>query len=109
MLSKLKRIMRQLGRSKPGRRFVDHYHRNNRTETKTAWKSFLVVTLGVLMVAAGLVLALWPVLPGFLFWIPGFALIASQIKSVAVMLDKLECATRDVYRKIKRRVSHRRL
>lgn len=100
MISNLKSLLRQLRQSKPGQRFVDHYHRNNRQPSKFAGKSWLLVTLGVVMTAGGLVLSLPPGVPGFLLWIPGLALIASQKKTVAVALDRAECAARDLYHKI---------
>lgn len=106
MISKLKRITQQLRRSKPGYRFVDHYHQNKHKNT-SAWKRWLVIMLGILMAMAGLVLSLPPGMPGFLLWIPGLALVASQVKPVAVALDKLECAVRNLYHKIVKRFSGR--
>lgn len=107
MISKLKKTIRQLRRSKPGRRFVDHYHQNKHKNTN-AWKRWLVIILGTVMTMAGLVLSLPPAMPGFLLWIPGLALVASQVKPVAVVLDKLECAVRNLYHKIVKRFSSRR-
>ncbi len=107
MISRLKKIMRQLRRSKPGRRFVDHYHQNKHKNTN-AWKRWLLIILGTVMAMAGLVLSLPPGMPGFLLWIPGLALVASQVKPVAVALDKLECAVRNLYHKIVDRFSGRR-
>ncbi|MCA1805400.1 MAG: hypothetical protein LC646_08725 [Xanthomonadaceae bacterium] len=83
MISKLKRITRQLRRSKPGNRFVDHYHQNKHKNTN-AWKRWLVIVLGVVMAMAGLVLSLPP------------------------GLDKLECAVRNLYHKIVKFFSGRR-
>lgn len=97
MRSKLHKVRKELSQSRPGRRFVDHYNRNTNQPT---WKAWLIVTLGILMVVAGLVLSLPPGLPGFLLWVPGFALIASQIRIVAVILDRLECKIRDIYKKL---------
>ncbi len=108
MISKLKKITRQLRRSKPGRRFVDHYHQNKHKNTN-AWKRWLIISLGTVMTMAGLVLSLPPAMPGFLLWIPGLALVASQVKAVAVVLDKLECAARSLYHKIVKFFSGRRV
>lgn len=105
MISWLKKITRQLGHSRPGRRFLDHYHRS---ESPSLWKSWLLVALGGVLVVVGVVISLPPLLPGFLLWIPGFALIASQIKTVAIALDKLECAIRELVHKMKRGFSRRR-
>jgi hypothetical protein len=107
MISKLKKITRQLRHGKPGRRFVDHYHRNKHKNTNV-WKRWLVIVLGAVMAMAGLILSLPPGMPGFLLWIPGLALVASQVKAVAVAIDKLECAVRSLYHKIVRRFSSRR-
>ena len=107
MISKLKKTMRQLRHSKPGRRFVDHYHQKKHDNT-SAWKRWLVIILGMVMTLAGLVLSLPPGMPGFLLWMPGLALVASQVKAVAIALDKLECAVRNLYHKIVKRFSGRR-
>ena len=107
MISKLKKITRQLRRSKPGRRFVDHYHQNKHKNTNV-WKRWLVIILGIVMAMAGLVLSLPPGMPGFLLWIPGLALVASQVKAVALVLDKVECAVRNLYHKIAKFFSGKR-
>lgn len=107
MISKLKKIMRQLRRGKPGRRFVEHYHQHKHHNTRP-WKRWLVILLGMAMTLAGLVFSLPPGMPGFLLWIPGFALVASQVKAVAVALDKLECAVRNLHHAFVKRVSGRR-
>lgn len=106
MFSKLKRITRQLRRSKPGRRFADDYHQNKHKNTST-WKRWLLILLGMVMAMAGLILSLPPAMPGFLLWIPGLALVASQVKPVAVALDRLERAVHNLYHKIVERFSGR--
>ncbi|HEY9149843.1 MAG TPA: hypothetical protein VIQ75_03490 [Gammaproteobacteria bacterium] len=107
MIARLKKITRQLRHSKPGHRFVDHYHQHKHTNTH-AWKRWLVIILGIIMAIAGLIFSLPPGMPGFLLWAPGLALIASQVKVVAVMLDKLECAVRNLYHEMVKRFSGRR-
>jgi hypothetical protein len=99
MISRLKKQVQRLGNSEPGRRFMDHFHRrNNRHESR--WKSWALITLGVIMVVTGFILSMPPGLPGFLLWLPGLAIIASRLKFAAVALDKAECSARRLYRKI---------
>lgn len=48
----------------------------------------------------GFLLSLPPLVPGFLLWLPGLALIASQFDCVARTLDQGECLLRNLYRRI---------
>ena len=46
----------------------------------------------------GFVLSLPPLVPGFLLWLPGLALIAAQFDGVARALDQVECRAHKLYR-----------
>jgi hypothetical protein len=53
---------------------------------------------GLLLVILGLVLSLPPLVPGFLLWLPGLAMIAAQFDGVARALDRIEREARRLYR-----------
>ncbi len=55
---------------------------------------------GLLLLVLGLILSLPPLVPGFLLWIPGLALIASQSIFTASVLDSGECLLRRLYRRL---------
>jgi hypothetical protein len=57
--------------------------------------------MGLLLVVLGLVLSLPPLMPGFLLWLPGLALIAAQFGWVARALDQGECRARTLHRWMK--------
>jgi hypothetical protein len=102
MLSKLKRISDSLRSGKPGHRFVDYHDRRKKAEGRSGtWKSAGYVILGLVLLAAGLVLSLPPGVPGFLLWIPGLGLLAVRFRILAVYLDKLERLGRALWRRVR--------
>jgi hypothetical protein len=92
MLQKIKLAFREIKAGDPGSRFVDHYLRNRRREgvRGTSWTTFGYAAVGLVLVICGLALSLPPGIPGFLLWIPGFALLAARFKGLAMLLDRLE-------------------
>jgi hypothetical protein len=101
LLQKIKQEFREVKNGKPGKRFVDHFHRIRRRENGrgTFWKTFGYVAVGLLLVICGFVLSLPPGVPGFLLWIPGIALLAARSKPLAKLLDRLETWARHVWQK----------
>lgn len=81
--------VRELLRGRPGRRFRDFHDarmREERSHVMTAGR----VVLGVVLMLAGLLLSMPPLVPGFLVTAAGLALIASQSRRVAHWLDGME-------------------
>ncbi|MGK2927204.1 MAG: hypothetical protein ACSLE2_16430 [Lysobacterales bacterium] len=101
MLQKIKQEFREVKSGKPGKRFVDHFHRIRGRENGrgTFWMTFAYVAVGLLLVICGFVLSLPPGVPGFLLWIPGLVLLAARSKSLATLLDRLESWGRHVWQK----------
>jgi hypothetical protein len=101
LLQKIKQEFREIRKGEPGRRFLDHYRRTQRRENgqKPLWKTIGYVTVGLVLVICGLAISLPPGLPGFLLWIPGFALLAARFKPLAKVLDGLEERARQWWKK----------
>jgi hypothetical protein len=98
MMEKLHGTYREIAESPAGKRFSRFHRRRN--ERGGRWRSVAMVSVGLVMVVLGVVLSLPPLMPGFLLWIPGLALMASQIHGLARMLDRGECVMRGLYRRI---------
>ena len=99
MIEKLRRTYREIVHAPAGRRFQRYHQR--RQESTGLWHSAIYVGTGLLLVALGFVLSLPPLVPGFLLWLPGLALIAAQFGWVARALDRLECGLRSLYQQIR--------
>jgi hypothetical protein len=99
VIAKLRRIYRELVRAPAGSRF-HRYHKRRRGRSER-WHTVVYGVTGLLLVVLGLVLSLPPLMPGFLLWLPGLALIAAQFRWVARALDRGECRGRKLYRWMK--------
>jgi hypothetical protein len=98
MLEQLRRTYREIAATPAGKRFRCFHQR--RRERGGRWQAVAMVGAGLVLVAVGLLLSLPPLMPGFLLWVPGLALIASQLRSVAHLLDRTECLLRGLYRRV---------
>jgi hypothetical protein len=96
VIGKLRRTYREIVRAPAGRRF-HRYHQRRRGRTGR-WHAAVYGGSGLLLVILGFVLSLPPLVPGFLLWLPGLALIAAQFDGVARFLDRIECRVRRLYR-----------
>jgi hypothetical protein len=99
MQSTLKAEWNQLRADPPGERFHNHYERARKTSRA---RRLVQLVLGIVLIAAGVVLCFIPG-PGLLVMVFGFALISSQSRSIARMLDRIETALRRFGRRLKRR------
>lgn len=92
MLEKLKSDFREIRDGKPGRRFLKHFVESRRREGPhaNAWRNAGYIAVGLVLLVSGLLLSLPPVVPGFLLWIPGLALLASRWRGLAGLLDRSE-------------------
>ena len=98
MISKLRSIYREIVHAPAGRRFQRYHQRRKRRSG--GWQAAVYVGTGLLLVIVGFLLSLPPLVPGFLLWLPGLALIASQFDCMARTLDQGECLLRNLYRRI---------
>lgn len=103
MIQLLHDTVHRVTRAKPGERFIRHYERQQRQEHEHPVKSALYVLLGIALILAGLAFGFLPILPGFLFGIPGVVIIASRSRIVAVLLDRAELAIRRAFRRFRTR------
>ena len=100
MFSKLRSTYREIVRAPAGSRF--HRYHQRRKGNGGRWRSALHGSAGLILVISGFLLSLPPLLPGFLLWLPGLALIASQFGCVARCLDRSERMLHQLYRRIGR-------
>jgi len=98
VISKLRSIYREIIAAPAGERF--HRFHQRRKGRAGRWHVAVYGGAGLLLVMLGFLLSLPPLMPGFLLWLPGLALIASQFGWVARALDHGECMIRKVYRRI---------
>ena len=96
MIGKLRRTSRDIVHAPAGRRF--HRYHQRRQGRSGHWRAAFYGGAGLLLVILGFVLSLPPLVPGFLLWLPGLALIAAQFDGVARALDRIECRARQLYR-----------
>lgn len=99
VISKLRSIYREITSAPAGKRF--HRYHQRRKGRAGRWHIVVYGGTGLLLVILGFLLSLPPLMPGFLLWLPGLALIASQFGCVARALDYGECIMRKVYRRIR--------
>jgi len=99
MLKRLEKGWREFKRGKPGTRFEERYRRKRKQGQNPVYR-WLVVLLGMLLVAAGLFFLPAPG-PGALILMVGAALVAEGSLTVARLLDKGEVDLRRALRRIK--------
>ncbi len=104
MIQLLHDTVHRVTRAKPGERFIRHYERQQRQEYEHPLKSALYFLLGIILILTGLAFGFLPILPGFLFGIPGVVIIASRSRTVAVLLDRAELAIRRTLRRFRARL-----
>jgi len=83
----------------PGERFYNHYERARKA---SRIKRLVQLIAGVFLIGAGIVLCFIPG-PGLPVMVLGLALLSSQSRAVARMLDRLEPPVRRFTRRVKQR------
>ncbi len=86
----------KIAHDEPGKRFLRAYRRRRVEERGRPWVKAAVSAAGVLLLLFGLVSMLLPVLPGFLFAIPGVAILLGSTRKGARFLDWAELRVRAV-------------
>lgn len=98
LIAKLRSTYREIAAFPAGERFRRYHQR--RKDTAGRRHSAAFVAAGLVLVVTGFFLSLPPLMPGFLLWLPGLALMASQWHSLARALDRSECLARNLYRRV---------
>jgi UPF0716 family protein affecting phage T7 exclusion len=86
MASSLAAEWHRLRADSPGERFYNHYERARHAPQV---KRVAQLVIGIILVAAGVVLCFIPG-PGLLVMVFGFALLSSMSRSIARVLDRIE-------------------
>jgi hypothetical protein len=96
MIAALKRYWTQFRRSRPGRRFQDHYDRKRGSRGGALWRCAAIAG-GALLCLVGLVF-LAVAGPGIPILALGAALVAQQSRGTARLLDRAELSVRRLVR-----------
>lgn len=94
-------------RDKPGRRFV-RYYRHHREQAHSPWTRVWQITLGWLLIIAGIVLWLTPAAPGLFLTIPGTALLCIQSRKLSRFMDRTELGIRNMSQWLRRKMKRAR-
>lgn len=102
MWKRIKQTIDELARNKPGERFERYHDRHHQVGREHRFRQTCYTVLGWVLIAAGAILTVLPVVPGFFLIIPGLALIAVQSKWVAQVLDRMECRVRQLKARVQK-------
>ena len=94
MLPKVKKNLRTMKSDRPGHRFRNQHKRAAADGASNGWERALFIGGAVVSFAIGVVLVVLPG-PAFVFFIISGALLASQWRPVAVLMDHLELSLRN--------------
>ncbi|MCS1411688.1 MAG: hypothetical protein M2R45_04889 [Verrucomicrobia subdivision 3 bacterium] len=90
MFDKLRDTIAHIKQSRPGSRFIDYYAYRKKRKNESTGKHIAMILLGLALVAIGFIGTLLPIIPGFVFGIPGIAILGSRSKTAAKSLDAAE-------------------
>lgn len=79
---------------KPGKRFLRYYQIRKQRGADSPLKQVGMLALGLVLVAGGFLGFLLPILPGYLLFIPGLAILTARSRFTARLLDRLELVVR---------------
>jgi UPF0716 family protein affecting phage T7 exclusion len=104
LIDKFKADFADLKNGAPGKRFIEHHERHRQSEnpSQTKWKTVAYVVAGVILLVVGALLSLVPGIPGIVLGIPAIGLLVARLRSVAVLMDRMEVIGRRVWRKVRR-------
>jgi hypothetical protein len=104
VLDALRESWRTLRVGSPGRRFEEAYRARQRRRKGAAGFRWLVKATGILLVIAGLAIG-WLPGPGGVVAVVGVALLATEFRGFALLLDRMELALRGLWRRAWKRAS----
>lgn len=96
MLTTVKTDLKKMKVDQPGHRFRNHYRRSAKDGGPSPWERVLFFGGALLSFGVGVVLIFIPG-PAFVFFIISGALLASQLRPVAMLMDKSELAVRSAW------------
>src|SRR5262245_24289630 len=96
-LAGVREMLDEFRKSRPGKRFQDHYRRKRASAGGTVWRC-MAMAAGVLLFLAGIVFLAIPG-PGIPILAAGAALLAQQSRGVAELLDRAELRLRRLLRR----------
>jgi hypothetical protein len=96
MWRRLKASIEELSRERPGQRFHARYRRWRAHQRESYLATAFYIMLGLVAVILGIIFSFWPVIPGFVFVLAGFALLSARLEWIARGLDRAELAVRKV-------------
>jgi hypothetical protein len=102
ILRKAREAWHRFKKDRPGWRFENFYQRWHE-RSKNPWRLIARIALGLLLISLGLVFGLVPGVPGIVFGLMGLALILFQFRTPALWCDVAEMASRDFFKKWRRR------
>lgn len=91
-----RRIVRDIRQGEPGERFIRYWRIRQRREHEHPLRRIVAVWIGFVLVGAGILLGPTPVFPGFIFGVPGLAILAGRFRIIAMALDKGEMLLRKI-------------
>lgn len=93
MWKQLRQGLHEFKAATPGERFVKTYeHWQERAHGPAV--TIIIITIGIVLMVAGLLLGLIPGVPGIVLGVLGLALIATRSRRVAIWLDWTEAKLR---------------
>lgn len=95
----LRRTITQIKQGKSGERFIEFYRFRQAHRSDSVVRSVLMLVLAGALIGLGILGFLLPILPGFLFFIPGVAILVARSKFLARTLDGIEAWFRKVFKK----------
>jgi len=99
ILEKLKDTVAHIKSGRKGSRFIELYEYRKEREGDSIGKTIAMIALGFLLIVIGLIGVMLPILPGFLFFIPGIAILVARSRLLAKGLDRVETIIRNAFRK----------
>lgn len=97
MLEGVKKNLARIKNSPPGTRFAEQHRRAKKNGLASGWGRAVCVTLSLVSLVIGVVLVFIPG-PAILFFLVSAVLLASQWRSVAVLMDRAELKGRGMWK-----------
>ncbi len=93
-IENLKDTVSHIKQGDAGKRFIQYYEYRKQRDQDSLGKFIAMSALGIGLIAVGIFGALLPILPGFLFFIPGIAILTARSRWLAISLDQMERSIR---------------
>lgn len=98
-IESLRSSAHRIKEDKPGRRFQNYYQFRKQSGADSTLKQIGMLALGAVLIAGGLLGFLLPILPGYLLFIPGLAILTARSRFTARLLDRLEMSVRKLLKR----------